>query len=68
MVPKFHLFQHLCEIQFQIKGNPRFFWTYADEDLVGHMKEIAQSCHPSTVNQVCMYKWLRLVFDVWANE
>ena len=22
MVPKFHLFQHLCEIQFQIQGNP----------------------------------------------
>ena len=63
MVPKFHLFQHLCEIQTQRKGNPRFYWTYADEDLVGHMKEIAQSCHPLTMAQTCMYKWVLLQFS-----
>ena len=34
-VPKFHLWEHLTEYQAAEFGNPRYFWTYADEDLVG---------------------------------
>jgi len=61
--PKFHLFVHLCEIQAQYLGNPRFFWTYADEDLVGHLVEVAESCHPSTVAETAMFKHLLLHFE-----
>ena len=35
MTPKVHLLLHLCEWQGPSAGNPRFFWVYADEDLVG---------------------------------
>ena len=66
MVPKFHLFLHLCELQVGVKGNPRYYWTYCDEDLQRHVKEIAQSCHPSTLPTTSMYKWLLLVFEGWV--
>ena len=60
ITPKLHLFMHLCEIQAIVFGNPRFYWTYADEDLVRHMIEIASSVHPSTLAVIsfptgCLY-------------
>jgi len=58
IVPKHHLFQHLCLHQAHRFGNPRFYWTYADEDMVGHMMEVAKSCHPSTLTQTAMFKCL----------
>jgi hypothetical protein len=43
-------------------GNPKFYWVYADEDLVGQMIEVSRSCHPTTVAATAMYKWLLLAF------
>ena len=63
LVPKFHLFQHLCFTQAPSLGNPRFFWTYPDEDMVGHMVEAAQSCHPLTLAKTALYKYLVMMFD-----
>ena len=61
MSPKFHLFIHLCELCWI---NPRFAWTYADEDLMKHMKWIAKSLHPSTVSHICLHKWLVSAFAI----
>ena len=33
MMPKLHIFVHLCEWQAVEVGNPRSYWTYADEVL-----------------------------------
>lgn len=63
LVPKFHLFQHLCEWQAQEWGNPRYFWTYSDEDMVGQMITVAESCHPRTMAVTALYKWLVVVFE-----
>ena len=63
IVPKFHLFQHLCLHQSFTCGNPRFYWTYADEDMVGHMVEVAQNCHPTTMAATGLFKWLVLHFE-----
>jgi hypothetical protein len=60
--PKFHLFVHLCEIQAQWM-NPRMYWCYADEDLVGQAIEVSRSCHASTVADTAIYKWLLLHFQ-----
>ena len=60
---KFHLFQHLCEWQGPEQGNPRSWWTYADEDLMLHISKIAKSSHKTTMAEVCLYKWAVLVFD-----
>ena len=56
--PKLHMFQHLCEWQGPEMGNPRFFWCYADEDMVGQMIKVAQSCHPKTLALLTLWKWL----------
>ena len=63
MTPKFHCFQHLMEWQSVEVCNPRFYWVYADEDLMGHISEIAQSTHVRTMHEVVMYKWMLLAFD-----
>ena len=60
MTPKIHLFQHLCEHQAAFWGNPRFFWCYCDEDMVGKMIEVATSCHPSTMDEISLYKYMLL--------
>ena len=63
--PKFHIFLHLCEWQILDLGglNPRSYWCYADEDLVGTLVEIAESCHVSTIAVTGMMKWMLLVFN-----
>ena len=65
--PKHHLFVHLCEWQAVEMGNPRFYWTYADEDLVGSMIDMARSCHPRTLPATAMYKWLIYSFRFEPN-
>ena len=62
--PKFHLFEHLTESQAIIFGNPRYWWTYGDEDLVGLMIDIAEGVHASTVAISTIVKWLNLLYEV----
>ena len=59
---KFHLFQHLAEIQIILFGNARAFWTYSDEDFQRIIKHIALSCHPSTVCENVLHKWACDIF------
>jgi hypothetical protein len=63
VMPKLHLVIHLCEDQMPVFGNARYYWTYGDEDLVGHLIEIAESVHPRTVAISLLMKWLICVFD-----
>ena len=58
MSPKVHLWEHVCEVQAVLYGNPRYYWCYADEDLVGHLIEIAETCHPMTLAISVLFKWL----------
>ena len=44
-------------------GNPRFYWTYSDEDLQRLAKEIAQSCHVDNLPAMVLYNYLIWVFD-----
>ena len=62
VTPKLHLFLHLCEWDVEF-GNPRFFWCFADEDLVGQMIKCGESCHPKTLAVASMFKWLTVVFS-----
>ena len=62
MSPKLHLFEHLTEEQCLEHGNPRYYWTYPDEDLAGSMAEVAESCHPATMASSALFKWLHTVF------
>ena len=61
LTPKFHLLLHLVEHQAPLWGNPKHFWCYCDEDMIGHMVEVASSCHPSTMSEVALYKYALLL-------
>ena len=65
MSPKVHLFIHLCLTVAEAGShmNPRYFWTYADEDILGQIVDIAHTCHARTISAAVMYKWLVLVFS-----
>ena len=60
--PKLHLWEHLTQFQCINFGNPRYYWTYPDEDLVGAMIEIAETCHPNTLPVTVLFKWLHFFF------
>ena len=61
--PKLHLLEHLLEAQAILYGNPRWYWTYAGEDLVGVMIDIAEGCHPLTMPVSVLFKWLHTSFS-----
>ena len=44
-------------------GNPRFWWTYGDEDLVRILIGVADSVYPNTLAISVLCKWLWCVFD-----
>ena len=67
MAPKFHWFCHICELQAR-HMNPRRFWCYMDEDLQQKIKSIALSCHPRTVVENVLFKWLYLLFGDDVEE
>ena len=56
MTPKFHLLLHLVDWQAPLWGNPNFFRCYCDEDMIGHMVEVAGSCHAATMSELALFK------------
>jgi hypothetical protein len=62
LTPKFHMFEHMCELQTFL--NPRRTWTYSDEDFQRILKEVCLSCHPSTAASMVLFKWLYLFYEV----
>ena len=65
--PKVHLTMHLLEWQAPEFGNPRFWWCYADEDLVGLLIEVAEACHPRSMHFMALYKWLILFYETMID-
>ena len=43
--------------------NPRSYWCYADEDLVGTLVDIAEGCHPTTMAIVALTKFVLCAYD-----
>ena len=62
MAPKLHLFEHMISQTVQF-GNPAYWWTYADEDLVGRLIRTAHTVHPNTIAESMLCKWVHCVFD-----
>ena len=61
--PKMHLFLHLCIWQSLLYGNPRYYWCYGDEDLIGRLVSIAEGVHISTLAVSVLSKWVHVVWD-----
>ena len=62
ITPKLHLWLHLAH-QATTLGNPRYWWTYGDEDLIGQLIEQSSGLHPKSLPGVLLVKWLLLVFN-----
>ena len=60
---KMHLCIHLCIWHALLYGNPRYYWTYGDEDLVGRLVTIAEGVHISTLAVSVLAKWVHVVWD-----
>ncbi|MCP4243256.1 MAG: hypothetical protein GY772_22090, partial [bacterium] len=59
--PKHHLFQHLVEEQVFQLGNPRGYWTYTDESIMGVLSVMAAATpDPRGVCEQVLWK-LRLL-------
>ena len=57
--PKMHIILHLCEWCIPDNGlNPCYYWTYPDEDIVGSLIEVAETCHVRTLAGVALTKWI----------
>ena len=54
--PKFHYAQHVS-LQSAL-GNPRYHWTYMEEDFMGHLKTICERCTEGTPAHGVVYKLL----------
>ena len=63
MMPKIHLVDHLCYDQAPVFGNPRYFWTYGDEDLIGQLIDMSDQLHPASLAASMLTKWVLCVFD-----
>ena len=56
--------QNLWKVTPKLSGSPcrwvthDFFWCYSDEDMVGQLVEVAESCHPGTMSTTALFKWL----------
>ena len=44
-------------------GGPRYFWCYADEDLIGKLVEVAETVHPMTLAVSTLFKWLHFAYQ-----
>ena len=57
-MPKHHVLVHLAR-DAAWAGNPRFYWTYADESMNMDVVRIAQSTHIAEFYDRCLSKWAK---------
>ena len=62
MIPNRHMVSHIGDDN-ACQANPRRVTCYADEDMVGLMVDIAESCHPLTLATTALFNWLHLMYD-----
>ena len=66
--PKHHQFEHLLDEIMQDRLNPRYYWNYADEDLVGRVATTAKNCHPWTMCLRRLQRWMIGLGLQWADR
>ena len=61
VVPKFHAATHV----YDSRTNPRAVHCYADEDMVGRLKQIFNSCHGLTAPRRSLQRYCMLLGLRW---
>ena len=60
--PKLHLFDHACRDMILHRENGVWHWVFADEDLLGKLKLLAQRCHLRHMGDRVLARWLMRYF------
>ena len=58
MRPKFHKVDESLRHACLCGRNPAWSWTFGDEDWIGTMANLSESCHKSTMHKRAMQRWL----------
>ena len=69
---KAHYAQHIA-LDLVLTGfNPRFGWTYGDEDFMGRIAQVARAClkgrGPLRVGHALVYRWRRVKYLRWRRR
>ena len=69
---KLHFGQHIADDCVATLFNPRFSWTYSDEDFMGRVKQIAEACTrargPLRLGDAFFFRWRHRIYVRWMRR
>ena len=68
VVPKFHYFCHFLLDLPKDGCNPKFWWTFGDEDFMGRIGRIVYKCHRGSLQRTVVSRFLTVLHVVWLGE
>ena len=68
MKPKLHAWDHLLRQACDTRENPTWNWLFADEDMVGRIKNICIKCNPWTMSYRVLKRWACAFFAAFRIE
>jgi len=66
ILPKHHMFTHMAYDQAPW-ANPRWVHCYGDEDMVGRVKKLVNTCHGATCGRKALLRYLIIVGVRWLR-
>lgn len=63
LLPKHHALAHAARNAAVTSRNPKFMWTFVDEDMMGIVGRIAFASHGTTLVRAVLDKWLTQFFS-----
>ena len=61
--PKMHVTDHVVRLAMANNVNPLWSWTFADEDFIGRIKNIACKAHVHRMNECVIQRYLSKFFS-----
>ena len=72
MTEKSHVCQHVALDLLESRYNPRYGWTYKDEDYMGKVAQVARACTrargPLGVGDAFVFRWRNRMQLMWARK
>ena len=72
MTEKAHYCQHIALDVLSSRYNPRFGWTYQDEDYMGKVASVAKSCTrargPLRLGEAFVFRWRNRMHLLWSRK
>ena len=68
VTPKFHYFCFFLVSLPKERCNPRYWWTFGDEDFMGRVGTIVAKTHRSTLHRTVVLRYLTVLHVLWLGE